>query len=138
MHSIKNISERNKIDTQSRADAYIRRKRLISNPKNSKNPKKTHWAGFFLKKPGFFPTLIGSGWPIRKQLSLLVLSSSGLLIWCCSQLFILFLIPLTVGHCSGVTRYCIPVVYHPHTLYSIPLSLVPTSSPAPPLLPTGT
>jgi hypothetical protein len=29
-HSIKNISERNKIDTQSRADAYIRRKRLIS------------------------------------------------------------------------------------------------------------
>ena len=30
MHSIKNISERNKIDTQSRADAYVRRKRLIS------------------------------------------------------------------------------------------------------------
>ncbi len=30
MHSIKNISKRNKIDTQSRADAYIRRKRLIS------------------------------------------------------------------------------------------------------------
>ncbi len=30
MHSIKNISERNKIDTQSRADAFIRRKRLIS------------------------------------------------------------------------------------------------------------
>jgi hypothetical protein len=30
MHSIKNISEKNKIDTQSRADAYIRRKRLIS------------------------------------------------------------------------------------------------------------
>jgi hypothetical protein len=29
-HSIKNISERNKIDTQSKADAYIRRKRLIS------------------------------------------------------------------------------------------------------------
>jgi hypothetical protein len=28
--SIKNISERNKIETQSRADAYIRRKRLIS------------------------------------------------------------------------------------------------------------
>ncbi len=28
MHSVKNISERNKIDTQSRADAYIRR--LIS------------------------------------------------------------------------------------------------------------
>ncbi len=30
MHSIKNISERNKINTQSRADTYIRRKRLIS------------------------------------------------------------------------------------------------------------
>ncbi len=31
MHSrIKNISEINKIDTQSRADAYMRRKRLIS------------------------------------------------------------------------------------------------------------
>jgi hypothetical protein len=30
MHSVKNISERNKIDTQSRADAYIRRKRLTS------------------------------------------------------------------------------------------------------------
>jgi hypothetical protein len=25
--------------------------------KNQKNPKKTHWAGFFFKKPGFFPTL---------------------------------------------------------------------------------
>jgi hypothetical protein len=76
MHSIKNISERNKIDTQSRAVTYIRRKRLISldapksireteknpiNPlvwakkpkkpkktkKKTKNPKKTHWAGFF-------------------------------------------------------------------------------------------
>ncbi len=30
MHTIKNISERNKIYTQPRADAYIRRKRLIS------------------------------------------------------------------------------------------------------------
>jgi hypothetical protein len=30
MHSIMNISERNKIDTQPRADANIRRKRLIS------------------------------------------------------------------------------------------------------------
>ncbi len=30
MHSITNISERNKIYTQSRADTYIRRKRLIS------------------------------------------------------------------------------------------------------------
>ena len=29
MHSIMSISERNKIDTQSRADAYIRRKRLF-------------------------------------------------------------------------------------------------------------
>ncbi len=29
MQSIRNISERNKIDIQSRADAYIRRKRLI-------------------------------------------------------------------------------------------------------------
>jgi hypothetical protein len=28
MHSIKNISERNKIDSQSRADAYNWRKRL--------------------------------------------------------------------------------------------------------------
>jgi hypothetical protein len=28
MHSIKNISERNKIDTLSRADAFIRRKRF--------------------------------------------------------------------------------------------------------------
>ncbi len=30
MHSIKKISEKNKIDTQSRANAYIMRKRLIS------------------------------------------------------------------------------------------------------------
>jgi hypothetical protein len=30
MHSNKNILERNKIDTQSRADTYIRRTRLIS------------------------------------------------------------------------------------------------------------
>jgi hypothetical protein len=29
MHSVKNISERNKINTLSRADAYNRRKRLI-------------------------------------------------------------------------------------------------------------
>ena len=33
MHSIKNISESNKIDT--RADAYIRRKRLISKSDNN-------------------------------------------------------------------------------------------------------
>jgi hypothetical protein len=68
MHPIKNISERNKIDTQSRADTYIRRKRLISKSekvfvklkknlktlssgqkKNKKKNKKTHWAGFFFK-----------------------------------------------------------------------------------------
>ncbi len=30
MHSVKNILERNKIDTLSRADTYIRRKSLIS------------------------------------------------------------------------------------------------------------
>jgi hypothetical protein len=30
MHSIKNILERNEIDTQSRGDTYIRRSRLIS------------------------------------------------------------------------------------------------------------
>jgi hypothetical protein len=30
MHSIKNISERNKIDTQSRSDAYNRRKRYLN------------------------------------------------------------------------------------------------------------
>jgi hypothetical protein len=26
--------------------------------KNPKKPKKTHWAGFFYKKTGFFPTLV--------------------------------------------------------------------------------
>ncbi len=43
MHSIKNISERNKIDTQSRADAYIRQiyKKNQKNTKNPKKPKKT-------------------------------------------------------------------------------------------------
>jgi hypothetical protein len=50
MHSIKNILERNKIDTQSRADTYIRRTRVI---RKSENP--LGW--FFLKKHGFFPTL---------------------------------------------------------------------------------
>jgi hypothetical protein len=50
MHSIKNISERNKIDTQSRADAYIRRKRLIS--KSDYNLKSGHLKVFLkLKKP---------------------------------------------------------------------------------------
>jgi hypothetical protein len=43
MHSIKNISERNKIGTQSRADA--------------KKPKKPTGLGFFFLNPGFFPTL---------------------------------------------------------------------------------
>ncbi len=37
MQSVKNNSERNKIYTQSRADTYIRRKRLIS--KNDYNLK---------------------------------------------------------------------------------------------------
>jgi hypothetical protein len=32
-------------------------KTLSSGQKTQKNPKKTHWAGFFFKKPGFFPTL---------------------------------------------------------------------------------
>jgi hypothetical protein len=76
MHSIKNISELeiNKIDTQSRADTYIRRKRLIvrviiissldapksireneKNPKNplvwAKKPKKTQKTQKNPKKP---------------------------------------------------------------------------------------
>ncbi len=64
MHSITNISKRNKIDTQSRADAYIKRKRLISmsddNLKsgctykyswNWKNPKNSlFWANIYIKK----------------------------------------------------------------------------------------
>jgi hypothetical protein len=33
-------------------------KKTQKNPKNPKKTKKTHWAGFFLKKPGFFPTLL--------------------------------------------------------------------------------
>ncbi len=33
-------------------------KKNQKNPKNPKKTKKTHWAGFFLKKPVFFPTLI--------------------------------------------------------------------------------
>ncbi len=41
MHSIKNISERNKIVTQSRADAYIRRKRLISKSDKSLDAPKS-------------------------------------------------------------------------------------------------
>ncbi len=82
--TIKNISERNKIDTQSRADAYIRRKRLISKSdynlnwktlktpssgqiykktkKKQKKPKKTTGLGL-KKKSGFFPTLPGSAAP---------------------------------------------------------------------------
>jgi hypothetical protein len=67
MHSIKNISERNKIDTQSRAYAYIRRKRLISGQiyiENLKTPKEQNTQkkpqkplGWFFFKPGCFPTL---------------------------------------------------------------------------------
>jgi hypothetical protein len=65
MHSIKNISERNKIETQSRADAYIRRKRLKTlssgqiyikkNTQKTQKPPKT--TGLVFLKPGFFPTL---------------------------------------------------------------------------------
>jgi hypothetical protein len=65
MHSIKNISERNKIDTQSRADAYIRRKRLtkknlqtlgkyMKKHKKTKKTQKKPLGWVFLKKPGFF------------------------------------------------------------------------------------
>jgi hypothetical protein len=59
MHTIKNISERNKIDTQSRADAYIRRKRLISKsdynltldaPKSTEKTLKTPSSGQIYKK----------------------------------------------------------------------------------------
>jgi hypothetical protein len=79
MHSIKNISERNKIDIQLRADAYIRRKRSVA-PESiletektlntlfwaniSKKPKKIqktkkqktkkHWAGFILNNTRVF------------------------------------------------------------------------------------
>jgi hypothetical protein len=36
-------------------------KTLSSGQKNpKKNPQKTHWAGFFFFKPGFFPTLRGT------------------------------------------------------------------------------
>jgi hypothetical protein len=79
MHSIKNISDRNKIDTQSRSDEYNRRKRLIIIFEVSmhlkvflklKNPKKLSLLGKKNQKkqknpknPGFFtfPTL--PGWP---------------------------------------------------------------------------
>ncbi len=33
-------------------------KKTKKKQKTQKKPKKNHWAGFFLKKPGFFPTLI--------------------------------------------------------------------------------
>jgi hypothetical protein len=46
MQSIKNISERNKIDTQSRADTYIRRKRLIQ----------CCGSGMFIPDPDFYPS----------------------------------------------------------------------------------
>jgi hypothetical protein len=32
-------------------------KKTQKTQKKPKKPKKTHWAGFFFKKPGFFPTL---------------------------------------------------------------------------------
>jgi hypothetical protein len=32
-------------------------KKPTKKPKNPKKTKKTHWAGFFFKNPGFFPTL---------------------------------------------------------------------------------
>jgi hypothetical protein len=67
MHSIKNILERNKINTQSRADAFIKRKRLISKSDNNlksgckyifkKNQKKPIKPTGLGKKTGFFPTL---------------------------------------------------------------------------------
>jgi hypothetical protein len=53
MHSMKNISERNKIDTQSRADVYIRRNRLISKSDynlKSDEPKSILKTGKTLKK----------------------------------------------------------------------------------------
>ncbi len=81
MHSIKNILERKKIDTQSRADTYIRRTRLISksdynlksgctsihetgkNPKNplvwAKKPKKTQKTPKKTQKNPKTPTGLG-------------------------------------------------------------------------------
>ncbi len=52
MHSIKNISERNKIDAQSRPDAYFRRKRFISKSDYNFNWKtlKTPSSGQIYKK----------------------------------------------------------------------------------------
>ncbi len=54
MHSIKNISERNKIDTQSRADTYIRRKRLIS--KSRGGQRYFFWGCAFARMLPFFYT----------------------------------------------------------------------------------
>jgi hypothetical protein len=75
MRSIKNISERNKIVTQSRASLDApksiletektlktplssgqiykkkKKKKKTKNPKKTKKPKKTHWAGFFKTNP---------------------------------------------------------------------------------------
>ncbi len=51
MHSIKNISERNKIDTQSRADTYIRRKRLISKSDYNLSGSTQKYSWNWKKKP---------------------------------------------------------------------------------------
>ncbi len=51
MHSIKNILERNKIDTQSRADAFIKRKRLISKSDNNLRSGCTEKYFLKLEKP---------------------------------------------------------------------------------------
>ncbi len=91
MHSMKNISERNKIDTQSRADTYIRRKRLISKSdynfkvwihlkvfvklkkpsllgkKTQKTPKNP--LGWVKKKPGFFQTCLQEELKIKRNLA---------------------------------------------------------------------
>ncbi len=59
-------------------------KKNQKNPKNPKKPKKTqkkpkknHWAGFFFKKNGFFPTLIQvlleiKSWPGRFDTTFLI------------------------------------------------------------------
>jgi hypothetical protein len=45
---------------------YKKTKKIKKKTKKPKKPKKkqktkiTHWAGFFFKKPGFFPTLVCS------------------------------------------------------------------------------
>jgi hypothetical protein len=98
LHSIKNISERNKIDNQSRDVAYImiksldapksilvtektlktpssgqickktnKKKQKTKKPQKPEKPKKTKknptGLVFFIRKPGFFPTLPPDGGP---------------------------------------------------------------------------